>query len=116
MSVDVDIPALFLLDCGVPHFRLDDGDCPAPDERCILRAQIALEWVARAEPDNGSGVTFDYVVDCISMQISGEKDWKLLSGEAFRSALSFLQNAHQETLDAAAASAVISSVNSRRRA
>jgi hypothetical protein len=103
MSVDFIIPAIFFLDCGVPRFRLDDGEIPAPDERCELLVSLSNEWVAPAEPDNGSGVTYDPVIDQICWRIQhGSPEWKTLSGEAFASAHNFLTEHCAETLDAKA--------------
>lgn len=103
----VDIPALFFLDCGVPRFRMDDGDCPAPDERCTLRVSLDLGEIKPAEPDIGAVASADYDLGQIEMKVYPSDKWRTLDGgPIWKSALDFLYDHHADAMEIAVQGAV----------
>ena len=90
----IQIPVLFCVEWGSIGFRLDDGDVPAPDERCFLSPRVVL-----ASPDCSEG----YQLGPVVAHYYPSPDYTaVLTGQALVAARAFLTEFHRETLDAEA--------------
>lgn len=101
----IEIPAIYtysIFDQGL-LLRLDDGEIPVPDERCYLRPDLRIISAEAAEPDNGSGVTFDYKIEAVAIRRRFETDQTWLRYGHLDTAKKFLTEFYKEALDALAA-------------
>lgn len=99
----IEIPAIFSIERGDIRFRMDDGEIPAPDERCTLRPYFTIGEVSPAEPDVGAGPYLDYAITGMDIRYAFEVAFKPLGGNiALKAACEFLREFHRDALDEAA--------------